>query len=99
MRETPANPTHYEPDSSPDPLPTTHFPLPASLFPLIIHSMNTRSLSNSVSLVTGGTRGIGRAIATMLLKEGASVAICGRSQESVDEAVRTLAAETGGKVV
>jgi 3-oxoacyl-[acyl-carrier protein] reductase len=35
----------------------------------------------------------------MLLKEGASVAICGRTQESVDEAVSTLAAETGGKVM
>lgn len=34
----------------------------------------------------------------MLLKEGASVAICGRTQESVDEAVSKMAAETGGKV-
>jgi 3-oxoacyl-[acyl-carrier protein] reductase len=56
------------------------------------------SLVNKVSLVTGGTRGIGRAIAKMLLTEGAEVAICGRSQELVDAAVRELAAETGGKV-
>jgi 3-oxoacyl-[acyl-carrier protein] reductase len=34
----------------------------------------------------------------MLLTEGAEVAICGRSQESVDRAVGELTAETGGKV-
>lgn len=34
----------------------------------------------------------------MLLREGAAVAICGRSQEAVDAAVRDLAARTGGKV-
>jgi 3-oxoacyl-[acyl-carrier protein] reductase len=56
------------------------------------------SLVNKVSLVTGGTRGIGRAIARMLLTEGAEVAICGRRQELVESAVRELAAETGGKV-
>ena len=34
-----------------------------------------------VAAVTGGSRGIGRAIAEELLAEGASVAICGRSEE------------------
>jgi NADP-dependent 3-hydroxy acid dehydrogenase YdfG len=34
----------------------------------------------------------------MLLQEGASVALCGRQQQAVDETVRALAAETGGKV-
>ena len=60
--------------------------------------MSTPTLSNLVCLVTGATRGIGRAIASMLLQEGASVAICGRRQEAVDEAVNTLRTETGGKV-
>lgn len=48
------------------------------------------SISGKVAVVTGGTRGIGRAIAERLLHEGASVAICSRSRESVDRAVAEL---------
>jgi NAD(P)-dependent dehydrogenase (short-subunit alcohol dehydrogenase family) len=57
-----------------------------------------KPLSEQVCLVTGGTRGIGRAIAKMLLLEGATVAICGQQQETVETAVAELAAETAGKV-
>jgi NAD(P)-dependent dehydrogenase (short-subunit alcohol dehydrogenase family) len=55
-------------------------------------------LAKLVCLVTGGTRGIGRAIARMLALEGASVAICGRSEDAVEQAVSELTLETGGKV-
>ena len=46
-----------------------------------------RGLSATTALVTGGARGIGRAIALALAREGASVAITARS---VDELDRTL---------
>lgn len=49
------------------------------------------TLEGKTAVVTGGTRGIGFAIARSLLAARANVAICGRSQASVDRAVRELA--------
>jgi NAD(P)-dependent dehydrogenase (short-subunit alcohol dehydrogenase family) len=42
------------------------------------------------ALVTGGTRGIGRAIVEVLVAEGASVALCARTDSDVDTAVERL---------
>ena len=47
-------------------------------------------IRNKVAIVTGGTRGIGAAIARRLLEEGARVAICGTRQETVDRALAEL---------
>jgi NAD(P)-dependent dehydrogenase (short-subunit alcohol dehydrogenase family) len=56
-------------------------------------------LEGRTAVVTGATRGIGFAIARSLADAGASVAICGRSPEGVDEAVRRLTNESRRKVV
>jgi NADP-dependent 3-hydroxy acid dehydrogenase YdfG len=60
-----------------------------------------RFLTGKCAVVTGGTRGIGYAIAEKLLAAGASVSLCGRSEESVARAVSTLSlkANAGNKVV
>ena len=47
-------------------------------------------LKGKVAVVTGGNSGIGLATAKRLQQEGAKVAISGRSQETLDEAVRTI---------
>src|SRR5580700_4394039 len=53
-------------------------------------------LRGKKAIVTGGTRGIGRAVATLLAAEGCDVAICARHEGPVKEAVAALA-RTGVK--
>ncbi|GAB2477900.1 SDR family NAD(P)-dependent oxidoreductase [Jatrophihabitans fulvus] len=47
-------------------------------------------LSGARALVSGGSHGIGRAVAERLLREGASVALCARDGAGVEAAVRDL---------
>ncbi|GAA1939501.1 SDR family oxidoreductase [Agromyces allii] len=50
---------------------------------------------SSVALITGGSRGIGLAIAKRLATEGAKVVITGRSEESLQTAVAEIDAAAG----
>jgi 2-deoxy-D-gluconate 3-dehydrogenase len=47
-------------------------------------------LENKVFVVTGGTRGIGLALAKTLLNQKARVVICGRKQAGLDQAIGEL---------
>ena len=49
-------------------------------------------LKGKKAVITGGSRGIGRAIANLLIAEGADVAICARNGEEVEKAVSELSA-------
>jgi NAD(P)-dependent dehydrogenase (short-subunit alcohol dehydrogenase family) len=54
-------------------------------------------IQDKVAVVTGGTRGIGVAIARGLLEKGARVLICSRNSEQVAAATRELQAEFDGR--
>ena len=51
-------------------------------------SAQRKKLINNVALITGATRGIGKAVAAAYLREGARVFICARNQQEVAATVR-----------
>ena len=61
--------------------------------------MNQNVKKPRTCLVTGGTSGVGLAIATALARNGDRVVITSRSQEPANSAAASIAAETGSETV
>lgn len=83
------------------------FRLAASLLPIekqvfviacTVRCMDLK-LAGKTALVTGGSRGIGRAIANQLSSEGVTVAIVARDETRVKSAAEELSTATGGRVI
>ena len=51
------------------------------------------------AIVTGGSLGIGKAIARELAREGVDVAIVARTKDQLEATARELAAETGRRII
>jgi NAD(P)-dependent dehydrogenase (short-subunit alcohol dehydrogenase family) len=56
-------------------------------------------LLNKHAIVTGGSRGIGKAIARELAREGVDVAIVARGRDALEATAKELAAETNRRVI
>ena len=52
--------------------------------------VSLETLKNKVSVVTGGSRGIGRSIALMLANNGARVVICARNLDELKETSESI---------
>src|SRR5262245_790804 len=57
------------------------------------------SLAGRSAVVTGGSKGIGLAIATRLAASGADIAIVARGREALEQAVKSIGATARGRVI
>lgn len=58
-----------------------------------------RSLGNRGAVITGGSRGIGRAIGKALAAKGVNVALLARTSDDLSKAAQSIASETGRRAV
>src|SRR5690554_530586 len=56
-------------------------------------------LDGNVAIVTGGSKGIGYALAKALAGSGAKVALCSRRGAEAEAAARSIASETGAETI
>jgi NAD(P)-dependent dehydrogenase (short-subunit alcohol dehydrogenase family) len=56
----------------------------------------SKKLQGKVTVITGGTTGIGLATAKLFVREGAYVFITGRRQKELDEAVEAIGSNVTG---
>jgi NAD(P)-dependent dehydrogenase (short-subunit alcohol dehydrogenase family) len=56
-------------------------------------------LAGKVAIVTGGSKGVGKAIAQELAQEGVNVVVCARHREALEETAKALAQATGRRIV
>src|SRR5687767_9698606 len=61
--------------------------------------MKSPDIKGRTAIVTGGNRGLGKAIAKAYLEAGANVVLCARSEELLAETARELGKLQGGKVL
>ena len=56
-------------------------------------------LTGKTAIITGGSRGIGKAVGREFGREGMNVALVARGQEALEETARELAEETGANFI
>ena len=56
-------------------------------------------LKDRVAEIGGGSKGLGRACADSLAKEGANLVICSRSSNDLEQAAKDISAATGRDVL
>ena len=56
-------------------------------------------LKGKVAIVGGGSKGLGRACADVLVEEGAAVAVCSRNREDLERAAQSIREGTGAEVL
>lgn len=65
----------------------------------VMNVMDAFRLDERIAVVTGGSRGLGKAMALAFSQAGASVVLCSRNQAEIEQAAADIAAETGRECI